>query len=130
MATYYETTDFLAPIEDSTSLSHTAAERFTQVDVSIDLNLGELPVTLKSGSHFPSQFFSVRWTGFLMPKYTETYRLYIFSQKTAAFSVKLDGQTVIENNFDLAYEATGTTTVPKSGYFPSADIELTASKLN
>ena len=29
LATYYETTDFLAPIEDNSSLSHTVAERFT-----------------------------------------------------------------------------------------------------
>ncbi len=46
IATYYETTDFLAPINDLSSISHTTAEYFTQLDAMIDLDLGDAPVTL------------------------------------------------------------------------------------
>ena len=90
----------------------------------VNLDIGDGPVVLKSGSHFPTQYFSVRWTGFILPSYSETYRIYLHSQRSAAFTVRLNGQLIISNTFDLADNS-----LPKSAYFASADIELVADKL-
>ena len=94
----------------------------------MDLSLGDAPVTLQSGSTFPSQFFSVKWIGYLEPLFTETYRLYLFSHRTAQFKLTLGDAVLIENNFDLS--TIEESTVPNSAFFASDDIDLTAGELN
>lgn len=69
------------------------------------------------------------WTGQLEPLYTETYRLYLYSHRSSAFTLRLNGELLIENTFDLDSEASTSTSIPNSAYFPSADVELTAGDL-
>jgi len=62
----------------------------------------------------------------LKPAYTETYRFYVESFKTAEFELKLNGKSLIKNQFD-------TTNIDPQhmmgAYFNSEDIDLAADKL-
>ena len=59
--------------------------------------------------------------------YSETFRLYLESHKTAQFELKLAGQSVIANEFDV--ENGDSDELPTSSYFASVDLELVQDEL-
>ena len=67
------------------------------------------------------------WEGQLKATYTETFRLYLESFKTASFELKLGGESVIMNAFDVGNGDTGE--LPASSYFASVDLELVKDEL-
>ena len=66
MAFYYESVKFeyLSLVSDLSLNSHDAGY-YTQIDPKIDFDLGNEPMVLKSGKTFPTQYFSVKWIGYL-----------------------------------------------------------------
>ena len=56
---------------------------YTQVDSEINFEPLERAFALKSGSNFPSEFFSISWVGHLLAPYTETFRIYVDAFKTS-----------------------------------------------
>jgi hypothetical protein len=82
LATYYETTSFQAPLNDLPSYDH-LLKFFTQIDSQINFEPLERAFTLKSASTIPSQYFSIKWEGFLQATFTETFRIYIEAFKTS-----------------------------------------------
>jgi len=113
---------------------HTPQSFYTQIDETIDFDLGEKPFQLDSGLAFPSQYFSVAWQGFLEFSHSETYRIYVESMSTAQFKIKLNGQTIIENEFknELASATTGnnnSNSAATSAIYASADIVVDKGQL-
>jgi hypothetical protein len=100
------------------SLNETAF--YTQVDHSISFDNQEKAFSLENGKHFPSQYFSIKWEGFLEIEHSERYRFYVEAYKTAQFALLLNGEAVVHNSFDSE------TLLPHSAYFPSKDLDMTA----
>lgn len=66
LAYYYESVNFeKGSVVADINLFSNLATSFTQVDSQINFNLGDRPMVLQSQRTFPSQYFSVRWSGFL-----------------------------------------------------------------
>jgi hypothetical protein len=99
VATYYETTDFQSPFNDLPMFNHTTSF-YTQVDSQINFEPLEKAFVLKSGRNFPSEFFSIRWTGYILAPYTETFRIYVDAFKTSQFEVIVNGTTIVSNYFN------------------------------
>lgn len=124
VAYYYESVNFemLSLVADNNIYGHLAGS-YTQVDKLISFDLGDRPMVLQSEQTFPSQYFSVKWVGYIRPKYTETYRLYLESYRTAQFKLTLAGKQLIYNQFE------DSTSQPTSAFFASNDIDLKAEEL-
>jgi hypothetical protein len=75
---------------------------------------------LKSGRPYPSEFFSIKWEGYLVAEFTETYVISVEAYKTAQFAVFLDGVEVISNLFDV----TNLDSLPQSAFFNSIEVDL------
>src|SRR5262245_52618675 len=75
---YFDNRDFSAP-------------KLTRVDPTINFNWG----TGSPASAIGSDTFSVRWTGRVSPRYSETYRFYTTSDDGVRLWV--NGQLVIDN---------------------------------
>lgn len=102
-ATYYETTNFQAPFADNDFYGHEPSF-YTQIDAQVNFEQLEKAFVLKSGRNFPAQYFSIKWEGFLLFKYTETYRIYVEAFKSSEFSVYLNGSLILENKFNTSNE--------------------------
>jgi hypothetical protein len=120
VATYYETTNFQAPIEDIEMRSHAPSYSYTQIDAALDFDLGDLPMALASGRTYPSQYFSVKWEGHLRAPHSETFRLYLETHGTNQFDLKLAGQTIISNSFVTSNDED----LPTTSFFASTDVDL------
>ena len=137
-ATYYETTDFQAPYRHQCLHNHDGhgshegpqtsdllkelneTAFYTQIDHLISFDNQERAFTLENGQHFPSQYFSIKWEGFLEIEHSERYRFYVEAYKTAQFELLLNGEPVVQNSFDSE------TLLPNSAYFPSQDLDMRA----
>lgn len=84
--------------------SHTGAY-YTQVDSQIDFEPLEKAFVLKSNRNFPSEFFSIRWTGYILSPFTETFRIYVDAFKTSQFEVIINGTTIVSNYFNSQNDA-------------------------
>lgn len=83
VAQYFETTEFQAPVNAVDAKNHTAGAYYTQIDANLDFDLGEKAMTVTGRADYPSEYFSVKWLGYLEPVYTETYRLYVEAYSTS-----------------------------------------------
>jgi hypothetical protein len=84
--------------------SHTS-KYYTQVDTEINFEPLEKAFKLTSGRNFPSEFFSIKWNGYLLAKFTETFRIYVEAFKTSQFEVILNGTTIVSNYFNNQNDA-------------------------
>ena len=99
---------------------------YTQLDSTIDFDVGDAALR----SSYPSEYFSVQWTGFVKPLYTETYRFYVQAYSTAKFTVSLNSTSIIVNEFTETAISATSEDLPSSSTFTSSDVTMTASSLN
>ena len=102
---YYKTTDFTSLV-DTLARNDLDGEKYTQVDATIDFDLGDQPMI----SNFPTKFFSVKWEGFVEAPSTETFRVYVETYGHSDVYVKLNSQVLVttwdlENKADVQYFA-------------------------
>jgi hypothetical protein len=69
---------------------------------------------------FPTQYFSIKWEGYLKPTYTETFWFHIEAFKTSEFFFYLDGELILSNRFQTTNERE----LPFSAYFTSKEMNL------
>lgn len=53
------------------------------MDARIDFEPIELAFTLDSGRLFPTEYFSIKWEGFLKATHTETFKFFVDAYKTS-----------------------------------------------
>ncbi len=91
-------TDLTATYFDDESLNH---QKLTRIDPIINFDWGwDAP-----DKNIPSDHFSARWTGFILPSYSETYTFYVNSDDGARLWV--DNQLLIDNWKEGAHTSSG-----------------------
>jgi len=52
---------------------------------------------LKSGKNYPTKYFSIKWEGYVVAFYTETYRFSIEAFAASDFELLIEDQVIIKN---------------------------------
>jgi hypothetical protein len=123
-ATYFKTTNFQDPLANRNFFSHaTNPGHFTQIDSSINFAPLEKQFPITTGQEYPTQYFSIRWEGFVEPLHTETYWFYVEAFKSSQFVLRLKGEVILQNLFS------STDVEPHSAFFKSKPVNLRKGEL-
>lgn len=74
---------------------------------------------------FPTQYFSIKWEGFLQARFTETYTISVDAFKSSQFYVYLNDVLILSNEFNT----TNLNELPHSAFFKSQEINLNSGYL-
>ena len=93
-ATYYQTSDFLNPVELLPLNVHSGQtpSKYTRVDATVDFNWGISSPAVSTG--FPADFYSVRWSGKIKAPYSEYYKFTVATDNTVR--LKINGESLID----------------------------------
>lgn len=101
-ATYYKTVDFYSAHEVLDIYNHAGIlpQKYTQIDKSIDIDVGYNSV-LPTVTTFPTEFFSIKWEGYLLAATTEKYRLTLLTSEMYMIKMKIGEEWVIDTTKNL-----------------------------
>lgn len=107
-ATYYQTVDFLNPVELLSLYVHSgqSPSKYTRIDPTVNFNWGINSPGVASG--FPADFFSVRWVGKIRAPYSEYYKFTVATDNTVRLTI--NGESLIDTI------STSSTLSPSSEY--------------
>ena len=89
----------------------------TRIDSIVDFDWADEP----AGTNVGADDFSIRWTGYLIPDYTETYTLYVGSDDGTRLYI--NGSLLIDNWSDQAYNEESATIALEAGKYYHVEIE-------
>lgn len=114
LATYYATIDFASPLLLESRHGHAAAvgtdvyassdatnatTHFTRIDANVSFDVGRTSVLAGLEDSYPTQFFSVVWTGWLSPITSSLYRIHVDTYHAAYHELLIGNETRIVSKF-------------------------------
>jgi hypothetical protein len=114
LATYYATVDFAFPVLRESLHGHAAAvgsdayvpsdttnstTHFTRLDANVSFNVGKTSILAGLEESFPTQFFSVEWSGWLSPITSSLYRIHVDTYHAAYHELQVGSEARITSEF-------------------------------
>lgn len=90
----------------------------TRIDSTVDFDFGSAE---PAGTNVGATEYSIRWTGYLLPEFSETYTLYVGSDDGTRLYI--DGALLIDNWTDQAYNQESETIALEAGKYYEIEIE-------